>query len=273
MRARILLAFILPLAAAAPADAESARYYGHDLVISGEAGDDQKLAVDGKIVETASRITIEDARAIDGVGVVVGSLSEGGTICDATKFIISFPKDRPVRVEGPIGDCRFVEQELDGKGIHFFIKASPSQAGASWAWAPAGGLGPEEKQAFRPDPGKSWSDLRASKISHPADLFDFADIGAQLRELLGKDFDEAVRIIDGTGSGAFDNDNFVGTAMVPHMGDETGALVIADSSERKVFVAWKAENKKIVVRPDIQNWPPAARLQLKTWAKPWYSGR
>ena len=42
--------------------------------------------------------------------------------------------------------------------------------------------------------------------------------------LVGGDFDEAMGIIEGTGSGEFDGDYFVGTSSVAHMADETGSL-------------------------------------------------
>jgi hypothetical protein len=273
MRLQILVTSISLLAAGSGASAQSAKYFGHDVVISGQVGDDQKLTIDGKTIETSPIIAIEDVSTINGVGVLVGYLSAGGNACAETKFIVSFPKDKPYRVDGPIGDCRAVERSIRSNDILFFIKPSPSQAGSQWIWTPENGIGPEEKQPYRSIAGKSWNDLRTRQITHPAELFEFADIGAQMRDLLGNDYPEAIRIIDGTGSGAFDGDSFVGTSIVPHMGDETGALIVADIRERKVFMAWKAQNKKIVVRPDIHEWPVAAKLRLKTWAKPWYSAR
>ena len=91
--------------------------------------------------------------------------------------------------------------------------------------------------------------------------------------LIGGDFDEAIGIIEGTGSGEFDGDYFVGTSSVAHMADETGSLIVADRRARQVFIAWKAEGKKIVVRPEVKEWPEAPRRFLKDWAEPWYKSR
>jgi hypothetical protein len=68
-----------------------------------------------------------------------------------------------------------------------------------------------------------------------------------LCSLIGGDFDEAIGIIEGTGSGEFDGDYFVGTSSVANLADDTGSLIAADPRARLVFIAWKAEGKKIVV--------------------------
>jgi hypothetical protein len=57
--------------------------------------------------------------------------------------------------------------------------------------------------------------------------------------------------------GEFDSDYFVGTSSVAHMADETGSLIVADPRARQVFIAWKAEGKKIIVRPEVKEWPEA----------------
>jgi hypothetical protein len=88
--------------------------------------------------------------------------------------------------------------------------------------------------------------------------------------LIGGHFDEAIGIIEGTGSGEFDGDYFVGTSSVAHMADETGSLIVADPRTRQVFIAWKAEGKK---SPEVKEWPEAPRRFLKDWAEPWYKLR
>lgn len=159
------------------------------------------------------------------------------------------------------------------KDIYFSVEPTPSVAGWRWIWTPDKGVGARIEFTYRTDPAKNWANLRASRLSHPADLFKFADIGQQLRKLIGGDFDEAIAIIDGVGSGEFQGDYFVGTSSFPHMAEETGALIVADPRTREVFVAWKAERKKIVTRPDVKAWPEIPGRFLKNWAEPWYKPR
>jgi hypothetical protein len=272
MRHKLFLA-LAALVAATPGHAATSSHFGHKFDISAGDGDDKAVLIDGKAVGRAEEISIDQTATIDGVGVAILSLSPGGNACDGDVLVVSFPKDKPFRADTLNSECREITPAVHDRDIHFSVEPTPSRGGWRWIWTPDKGVGARIDLPYRTDPEKNWANLRASRVSHPADLFKFADIGRQLRHLIGGDFDDVIAIIDGVGSGEFQGDYFVGTSSLPHMAEETGALIVADPQRRRVFIAWKAENKKIVVRPHVREWPETPRGILKDWAEPWRKPR
>ncbi len=67
---------------------------------------------------------------IDGVGLLIISLSPGGNACNGDMLVVSFPKDKPFRADNLSGDCREIETTVHEKDILFSTEASPSQAGS-----------------------------------------------------------------------------------------------------------------------------------------------
>jgi len=265
---------LLSLLAASPASAEVADFFGHKVLIAAVEEGGQSLTVDGKQLATADMIFIEKSGTVGGVDVLVTSLHIGGSFCAPQPTLVTFEKGKPAQTVAPADtNCRQAEVDLGKEKITFSVAPSPSQDGVKWTWTPASGVGPSEKIAFQPDPQKSWANLRSSTVDRPAELFRFGDIGAQIRDAVGADVVQAVELLNGNGSGAFKGDAYVGTSCMPHRCDEAGALVFADVASRRVFVAWKAPDKQIVVRPAVTDWPQSARLELKNWAKPWYGAK
>jgi hypothetical protein len=62
---------------------------------------------------------------------------------------------------------------------------------------------------------------------------------------------------------------YLGMACTSHMCTEEEALLAADIPQKKVYLAWKPMNAKIVVRPPVKEWPAQARTALKDWAAKW----
>ncbi len=253
------------------ANAGTANYFGHQISIEQKDDGLKALLVDGKKIDEDSYVQVEKSASMSGAGIVVVSLFSGMSGCSDRKLLISFAKDKPLQTAAHDDeDCREIDYEIGKYRVIFTIDARPLQDGLRWTWTPGGGLTAPEKVAFQPDPRKNWANLPSQQVNRPAELFNFADIGAQLHGLIGNDFREAIEIIDGTGYGGKKGEMYVGWSFRQHMGDSTGSVVIADFRSHRVFVAWKAENKKIIVRPEVAQWPHAARAELKTWAEPWY---
>jgi hypothetical protein len=253
--------------------AETYQQFGHKIEITEQSGEERKLIVDGKLLEHDYSILIDETAIVGGWGVIIFSKSGGGNACDGDKFVVSFPQGKPLHVDGPIGDCLTIDYKIHDGDIVFSTTPSPSNEGHRWTWNPVTGFARVENIAFRPQAGKTWDDLRSRDIHHPSELFNYSDIGSQLKSLLGSDYGDALPTIEGPGSGEFKGDYFIGTAIMAHMGGETGSLVIADIRARTLYVAWKAVDKKIAIRPDIAKWPERLRFYLKEWAKPWYNHR
>jgi hypothetical protein len=252
-----------------PAPAATGDYFGHKISIENIGDDFKALNVDGKEVERASQVFIDRTASVGEVDIVVASLGSGMVSCSLQTFFIVFAKGNSTQTFSPGDDCRGYDYEIKPESISFTIAPSPSQDGEKRRWTPAGGLTAPEKIAFMPDPAQTWANVRLANVSRPAILFQFSDINAQLHELIGKDFADVISIVDGVGHGEFKDEMYVGTSCMQHMCGDVEALVIADVPSRRVYLAWKLENKAIVVRPEVTQWPKAARIELKTWAKTW----
>lgn len=248
--------------------ADVSRFFGHEIAITGE-NPERSLEIDGRSVLKDAIISISEVTVIGGVPTLVGERSAGGNACDASPFIISFPQSGQPRIDGPIDSCAYVPREIKRDSILFSTPAVPGSDGERWSWTPADGLKKSTSVAFKADAAKGWATLRERTLEHPADVFSFSEIADQLSSLLGADRSAFEDIITGVGGGEFRGDNYIGIACTRHMCDSTGAIVFLSTADRKVYVAWKPDGEKIVVRPPVKEWPDEPRQALKTWAAKW----
>jgi hypothetical protein len=113
----------------------SSKLFGHDvLVYHSKDILQQQLMIDGKLVVKESIVAIVDIRLVDGTGVAIGYTSAGGNACDASYFVLAFPKDQPVRIDGPIGNC-FAVKYAEQQEIKFSTAASVTHIGETWTLA------------------------------------------------------------------------------------------------------------------------------------------
>jgi hypothetical protein len=272
-RALIAIAF-LPALVAASQDTPK-RYFGHEVqLLSGNDGE-TRLVVDGRELVRHEIIGIDEAAIVGGVGVVIGYSGSGGNACDQPPFVLSFPGNKAPRFDGPLDTCSEVIHVIGKDEIQFEVKALPGRDGERWLWTPQSGFQSAGSIKHVPSPEKTWSVLRSRKVDHPYpwELFDYAEIASQIHALLGPEEQEFLPIITGVGSGDFQGDMYVGTSCTPHMCDDTGALIVADLERERVFLAWKTENRPIIVRPPIKEWSHSGRVALRDWSKTWTAKR
>ena len=43
----------------------------------------------------------------------------------------------------------------------------------------------------------------------------------------------------------------------------------ADPATKRIYLAWKPQDQKIIVRPEVKEWPVTARDALRDWAATW----
>ncbi|MDE1996993.1 MAG: hypothetical protein KGI75_31125, partial [Rhizobiaceae bacterium] len=181
----------------------------------------------------------------------------------------SFPGGAMPRLDGPLDNCAGASVENKGANLLFAQQPIPGRDGDRWLWTPSEGFKKIDSVSFQPDSSKGWAQLPASGKLHPATLLSYGEIARQAYSLLGADRAQYERSIVGAGDGEFDGAAYAGTACTPHMCTEEEALLALDASAKKVYLAWKPMNEKIVVRPSVKEWPPKARAALKDWAAKW----
>jgi len=252
----------------ASARADELRAFGHDLSLLKNSDMQTVLRVDGRQIHENQYVTFEEIAVVAGIPVVVGSSSPGGNACEGSPFVISFPADKAPRLDGPIDSCRLIRYEIEADRIVFTTPASATNPGQAWEWTPAGfEKGPSV--AFSPDRTKGWDELRSREVDHPADLLSYGEVADQIFSLLGSDRDDVLPIVEGVGSAEYRGDFLVGSSCLPHSCSLIEQITVASLQDRRVFVAWKLEDKPIVVRPAVGDWPSEARRALAEWARKW----
>lgn len=264
-----LNALVVTLVSASAAHSvEMERFFGHEIRVTGEAPE-VSLEIDGRSVLKDAIISISQVAVVAGVPTLIGESSTGGNACDGSPFVISFPADGMPRLDGPIDACASLSVDLKADRLEFYSAPLPGRDGERWAWTPAEGLKTLSAVGFTPDANKGWNSLRERTLQHPGNVFEYGEIGRQIDSLLGADKPIFLGIIVGVGGGEFKGDDYVGTSCTPHMCDSTGAIVYLSTKDRKAYVAWKPDGKKIVVRPEVKQWPEKPRHELKAWAEKW----
>jgi hypothetical protein len=263
----ICAAFLCLSAAAARSADFAATMFGHEVAIT--SGDDgEKLTVDGKQVYADRFLSIERVDVVGGLPVLVVVSSNGGNACPGSPFVVSFPQGSQPRVDDAIDDCRGAASiVIEGDHLLFATLAVPGQPSRRWTWTPGQGFAEAGDVAFQPDAAKGWDDMKGAQ--HPADLLSIGPIADVANAMLAEHRQEFEKSITGPGSGEYKNGFYIGEACQPHMCTEAEALIAADISARKLYLAWKPAGKKIILRPAIRRWPAPALAALKEWSAKW----
>ncbi|MER9836146.1 hypothetical protein NKJ28_14355 [Mesorhizobium sp. M0145] len=260
---------ILSFTTASIADDFNAILFGHSVEIYGET--EETMHLDGKPTITDGRLTIDEITIVNGIPTLVGNSLSGGNACEGSPFIVSFPPSGQPRIDGPIegAECALVTRKVEDTAITFSTAPSAGRVGKIWVWTPSAGLAEQASVEMQPDLTKGFATLRERTVKHPSDLFSYGDISSAFSDLLGPDLGAYRETLDGTGSGKFVGDDYVGTACTPHMCGVQEALVFVSAKEHRIYAAWKPDQKKIKVRPPLDEWPDKAQAELATWARKW----
>lgn len=264
-----ILAILLGLALGGPSGAEDlSRAFGHsvDLVIPKEFGDERTLSVDGRVLLRQDYIDLRETAIVDGVGVVIGYAGPGGNACDASPFVLSFPKGSAPRLDGPVDACGAKAVVKDGS-VTVETTALVGKPGKSWKWDARKGFVRMAAVRKAVSAESGWDKLRSREVMHPYSFLDYRDTSAQLSALLGRDMEAVRPILMGPGSGAVDGMAYRGTSCENHNCNATGLMIYADIPTRRIYVAWFSDARpSIVVSPAVGQWPSEARQRLKAWS-------
>lgn len=141
----------------------------------------------------------------------------------------------------------------------------PRHGQARWRWRPSTGIEELETVAFSAD-AKGWEILRERHIEHPGKILSNGTISSELKSLIGADYSEFEKTLNGVGGGQFVNDDWFGQSCLPHMCTEDEAIVFLSGRDQKVYAAWKHYGQKIKVWPMVKVWPEKAKIHLRSWA-------
>ncbi|WSG95377.1 hypothetical protein U8P76_23710 [Rhizobium johnstonii] len=241
---------------------------GHEITVEGAAFD-KALKIDGRSIHKDAIIGFKELAVVDGTPALIGYSASGGNACDSSPFILSFPPGGEPKMDGPIDACFSIVHQVEGDRILFSTKPAPGHDTERWSWTSKDGIAELAAEPFKADADAGWSDLRERKLQRPSDVFANTGVTASIKDLVGADFFWYQELMNGVAGGEFKGDDYIGTSCRPHMcSDEAGLLFLA-SGQRAVYVAWKPDGKKIVVRPSVNEWPEKAKVALRDWARRW----
>lgn len=261
------------LTAAFSADASaspiSMKMFGHAVEILKTADDQEQLAVDKKVLLKDQYISLEEVATVDGVPSVVGQRSAGGNICDGSAFILSFPRNAPVRIDGPLDSCNSSKTIIEETRIVVTVAPTAQTAGAEWTWSPSSGFSTAISIPFSARQEDGWVALRSRSIDHPSALLGYADLSRLIEKRVGLAKASFVGLSSGPGSAEYRNNLLIAMSCRAHSCDDTSLLVVMDIAARQVFVALRDGPAPALIVPQAAGWPSGARSELSAFQKKW----
>lgn len=233
--------------------------FGHDVRIQKGADAMRTLTVDGRELVKDQHVSIDEVGLVAGVPVAIGKRDSGGNACDASYFIVSFPRGETPRVDGPLHSCLSSEYRMADDRIVVQVPPSSVVKGERWTWTPATGFSPPEPVAFTPSNKDGWNAVRSHVIDHPASLLGYADLAALVEAKVPARLRQALTTIAaGPGQVEYRGDILVASACQAHSCTDTALLIAADIATRRVFVALKDSDGGLSIDPPFAQWPSSA---------------
>jgi hypothetical protein len=236
-------------------------------VVKTADGSEEVLMIDGARVHSSYLVIVDNTLKLGDLTVIIGTSGAGGNACEGAPFVVTFKRNSPPRLDGPIDSCRPVQFRKLGHQLEFWTDALPGLDGQRWSWSATNGFSQPRKSAFRPDRKKGWDAFAKKTAGHPSDVFQYKVIHDQMQSLLGEDFAAYQEQARDLGSGEFAGSVFEGSACTKLTCDSTGAFLIVDTAKKQVFVALKKVNADLIVHPQRNEWPEPYVSRLDDWAQ------
>ncbi|MGD9740329.1 MAG: hypothetical protein AB7O56_09640 [Bauldia sp.] len=259
----VAIAFIAALIASpAVADPIYLTTFGHLLEIrQTDAG--EELRLDGTAVHQSDGIFLDSVGIVAGMPVIVGR-SATRTDCPVAPWVIFFPPDGDILLEGPVDSCVGLETLFRDDRLLFRSSASATAPGQTFSWTPTGGFEREADLVFIPGTAEGWMAANRHAIGAPSDLLGHGDTRATVDAIVGMAAKVVVPILQGPGNGEYRGDFYVGTACLPSDCSAGRALIVADIIGQEVFVAWRSDGPETLL-PAETEWPAVALDALAEW--------
>jgi hypothetical protein len=248
----------------ARAEPISLKAYGHQIEIRTGSNGIDVLEVDNKALLTELHIDIEKIGRVEDSGFAIGSVNEGGNVCEGSIFIISLPNDAAARIDGPLDTCEIGNFRVQSEKIVVEIPPHASRDGQHWEWTSRGFSEPSSIK-LKLKEGAAWQMARQQQIKHPSELMEHREFADQLNPRLGSARPAFLRIADGPGSVRYENGILIGTACQSHECDSTALLVAVDPISHKTYFAIKDKCARPIIVPEAVLWPLAAQQSVRAW--------
>jgi hypothetical protein len=247
----------------------SMKMFGHAVEIRKSTDGQEQLLVDKKILLKDQYISLDEIATVDGTPSVIGQRSAGGNACNGSAFILSFPTNAAVKIDGPLDSCNPNETTVEEKQITVRVAPTPQTPGSQWIWSPSSGFSAEKSIAFAAKQDDGWTALRSRSIDHPSGLLDYADLTRLIDARIGKAKASFISVSSGPGSAQYRNNLLIATSCRAHSCDDTSLLVVVDIAARQVFVALKDGAASLIIAPQSAGWPSGARFELVAFQQKW----
>lgn len=229
---------------------------------------EKEMTFGERLKVVGSLIQLEKIDRIRETYFILGTAGPGGNMCDSAPFIFAVSPGEDPKLFGPIDVCNATTIAYDQSGITITENGVVGDKVRTWRWTPDGGLNRTEAVKAASF-SKGWNTIWERKIDHPADLLESQEIAGALDGLMGADAPEYRKQMGGLGSARYIGDFFAGSACIKFECDETGQFTGLDLQTKTAFAAFKPRGKRIVVRPEVKQWPAQLRRELADWAKRW----
>lgn len=247
----------------------SLRMFGHSVEIKQASDGQERLVVDKKLLLKDQYISLKELALVDGVATLIGERSAGGNACSGSIFILSFPINAAVRIDGPLDACSPGDTKIEEGMITVLAAPTPQAPGSLWTWTPASGFSVEKKVEFAANQGDGWTALRSRSIDHPSALLTYADLRRLVDDEIGSAKSSLVSAASGPGSVEYRDNILVARSCRAHSCDDTDLLIVMDISSKRAFVALKDGTPPPLIAPNGRDWPSSARSELLAFRRKW----
>ena len=247
----------------------SMKMFGHIVEIVKSTDDQEQLLVDKKMLLKDQYIFLDEIAIVDGTPSLIGQRSAGGNACTGSVFILSFPSNAAVKIDGPLDTCNPNQARVEEKQIIVQVAPTPRAPGSQWIWSPSSGFSAEKSIAFAAKQDDGWAALRSRSIDHPSGLLGYADLTRLIDARIGSAKASFINLSSGPGSVEYRNNLLIATSCRAHSCDDTSLLVVVDIAARQVFVALKNGAAPPKIAPQSAAWPSGARSELVAFEQKW----
>ena len=219
------------------------------------------LAFDGKELAHNYQVDFDRVVTVDGVGVAMVDVGDGGNQCGPTKVLVWKSQGGSIETETVEQDgCGAPPAAVGQYAIYFVPFLLPGDAKPARQWSPKDGLTTSGLLSYAPEPGTGWGDVDPSKYDNIIDAFHNEAIYKAARKLLGKDLtDMATSLLVGGGTQETASGAFYATGCVPHDCGGNDGFMAVDVNRHALYFARQGDNGRPLSWPPMRRWPDDIR--------------
>ncbi|PWK76048.1 hypothetical protein [Aminobacter sp. AP02] len=256
----LLAAFALALTASSVQAQESAPqtvpFEGGTFTITETPQLDKILAYDGKELARDYVAYYERTVDLNGTKVAIFDVGGGGNAC-GPQTVLAWKTEAGIQstVVGE-GECGTPPASATGDTLYFVPYLRPGASAPVRVWSPQEGLKVAGELSFVPQPGTSWADIVADKITYPSDFFANAELYAAAQVLLGNELEQVALGLSVAGETKKTASGILFTSgCVPHACGSSDAFIGVDVAGKKLYFAQQGDKPEPKTWPTLTAWP------------------